>query len=976
MSDALAQTLLSCGVQPSQLVDIQRFSPRALRYLDLAQGDDAWVPPIVIEHQHAPRAFVFDGRGFGDQLPEPVMEHWCRRIVLRGDPAWTVMVHPGRLDVLSFKMRGKRITPSIEASMAPDVGALARFIHDARSGTADIPQRIWLKDLLAESMKQAVDLGVSPNDAVSLIGWGLFWRFLADRNLLDSKTPDEIATGAGSWTDCLDTKLRALKTLKWLESTFNGSLLPFEVKPEHYRAEVFSRMLGNIAVGATPQGQLRLPGDWSEVNFSHIPVGLLSEVYEAFAFTLDAPAAKQKSLHYTPAHIAGFMVNESLRAIDHVAHPRILDPAVGAGVFLVEAFRALVQREWERTEVRPQRKQIRRILARQLCAFDIDVRALRLTQLSLYLTALELDPNPKPVEALRFDRLDGSLRLRDEPDGSLAAVAKQDVGQFDLVIGNPPWTKCNREARQRWESSTRNASGENIPVQRLRSVDAGNFEFPDSHPDLAFLWRSGEWAKPGGQISLVLHARWLFGQSERLVRARQQMLTAFNLTGVVNGSALRETEVWPNVRAPFCILFARNEHSPANGALQFVSPPLEANPSRKQTIVRVDWSTVHALLHTEVKSTPWLLKACFRGDPLAHRALRQLLSTGRPLGEYLNQLSPPVQFRNGYKVGGKKGKQHSAAHLHGLPDLNGSRPGDLPFLIEPDCLPKFKRKTLLSPYNKSRYAPPLLLVAQIVPANRHSPRALRANSAIAFHQSFHAISFDGVSNGQDYARWLQILLQSNIGLFLALMTDAKFGIERDMIHQESLDVIPVIPLERFTQTQLNQMRAISSEIERRYELSEAQFEGLNTFVFDMYELGALERQAIADTLQTRGPTPASIKRAMSSPTQTERDAFVASLSTSLDDILQASSRRARIEPVHVGGFPWRILSIATDQEPTPPVQLNAFLDQADRSGASLVVCPTRPHHVFVGLPDRYQYWTKTQAVLLAHELLDGALGHV
>jgi len=115
---------------------------------------------------------------------------------------------------------------------------------------------------------------------------------------------------------------------------------------------------------------------------------------------------------------------------------------------------------------------------------------------------------------------------------------------------------------------------------------------------------------------------------------------------------------------------------------------------------------------------------------------------------------------------------------------------------------------------------------------------------------------------------------------------------------------------------------------------------------------------------------------MSAPNQAEHDAFVASLSTSLDDILQASSRHARIEPVYVGSFPWRILSIATDQEPAPPVQLNAFLEQADRSGASLVVCPTRPHHVFVGLPDRYQYWTKTQAVLLAHELLGGALGHV
>jgi len=976
MSDALAQTLLSCGVQPSQLVDIQRFSPRALRYVDLVQGDDAWVPPTVIEHQHAPRAFVFDGRGFGDQLPESVMEHWCRRIVLRGDPAWTVMVHPGRMDVLSFKIRGKRITPSVEASMAPDVGALARFIHDARSGTADIPQRIWLKDLLAESMKQAVDLGVSPNDAVSLIGWGLFWRFLVDRNLLDSKTPEEIATGADSWTACLDTKLRALKTLKWLESTFNGSLLPFEVKPERYRAEVFSRVLGNIAVGATPQGQLRLPGDWSEVNFSHIPVGLLSEVYEAFAFSLDAPAAKQKSLHYTPAHIAGFMVNESLRAIDHVAHPRILDPAVGAGVFLVEAFRALVQREWERTKKRPQRKQIRRILAGQLHAFDVDVRALRLTQLSLYLTALELDPNPKPVEALRFDRLDGSLRLRDEPDGSLAAVAEQDVGQFDLVIGNPPWTRCDLAARRCWESNTRSASGENAPVQRLDVVDAEKFEFPDSQPDIAFLWRAGEWSKPGGQIALIVHARWLFGQSARLVQARQQILTAFNLSGVVNGSALRKTAVWPNVSAPFCILFARNEASPPDGALQFVSPFAESIHPREQAIVRIDWNSVHTLSNNDIKSTPWLLKACFRGNPLAHRALVKLLSTGQPLGEYLSGLTPPPLFRNGYQVGGNTGTQRSATHLHGLPDLKGNRLGDLQFLITPEHLPRFDRTTLRNPYDLKRYEPPLLIVRETFPANPLFPRALRADSAIAFSESFDAVSFAGICNGEDHARWLQLLLQSNVGRFLALMMDARFGVERDTIYQESLERIPLFPLSQLNQEQLVRMRAISKNIEQCSVLDAAKFNILNSFVFDLYELGALERQAIEDTLQTCDPASTSVKRAAAPSQPTERQTFMMALKASLDDVLQASGKAARIDEVLDDSIPWRILSVATDQEPAPPVQLNAFLEQADRSGASLVVCSTRPHHVFVGLPDRYRYWTKTQAVLLAHELLDGALGHV
>jgi len=494
----LAQTLLSYGAQPDQLVELAGSSPRTLRYADLKNGDAAWSPPVVAEHEHIPRVFVFDGRTKSGEVSQPIIDQWCRRILLRGDPAWTAILRPGRLDVLSFEIQGKDVVTSKE-SIAPGSGGLTRFIHDVRSGAADLPRREYLKNLLSESMRQAVDLGVSPIDAVSLVGWGLFWRFLVDRNLFVGKVPGDIAAGAESWTECLSSKGRALTTLKWLDLTFNGGLLPFETSPQNYVPEVFSQVLGNIAAGATPQGQLRLPTDWDEINFSHVPVGLLSEVYEAFATTLDAPAAKKRSIHYTPRHIAEFVVGEALNSIQNIDRPRVLDPAVGAGVFLIAAFRHLVQREWERTQSRPKRRQIRRILSNQLSAFDVDKRALRLAQLGLYLTALELDPSPTPVEDLKFDGLEAVLRLRNEADGSLAVVAKEDAGQFDLVVGNPPWTGHDNIAKRRWVANTGSAI-----LERLGSEA---FDLPDANPDLAFLWRAGEWAKAKGQIALVVHAR-------------------------------------------------------------------------------------------------------------------------------------------------------------------------------------------------------------------------------------------------------------------------------------------------------------------------------------------------------------------------------------------------------------------------------------------------------------------------------------
>lgn len=439
MPSSLAQALLSYGAQPDQLVDLADNSPRTLRYADLKKGDTTWSEPVVAEHERIPRLFIFDGRHSSGEAAQPIEDQWCRRILLRGDPAWVAILRPGRLDVLSFVIHGREVAVSTE-TIEPGTGGLARFILDVRSGAADLPRRAYLKDLLSESMAQAVALGVPAIDAVSLVGWGLFWRFLVDRDLLVGKHPRDIAEGADSWTDCLSTKNRALKTFEWLNANFDGGLLPFETMPKEYAHEVFSRVLGNIAAGATPQGQLRLPTDWDEINFSHVPVGLLSEVYEAFATSLNATAAKKQSIHYTPRHIAEFVVGEALDTIHHVEHPRVLDPAVGAGVFLIAAFRHLVQREWERNKARPTRQEIRRILSTQLTAFDVDKRALRLAQLGLYLTALELDPDPTPVEDLKFDSFEAVLRLRSETDGSLEPVSDDDAGQFDVVVGNPPWT--------------------------------------------------------------------------------------------------------------------------------------------------------------------------------------------------------------------------------------------------------------------------------------------------------------------------------------------------------------------------------------------------------------------------------------------------------------------------------------------------------------------------------------------------------
>lgn len=464
----------------------------------------------------------------------------------------------------------------------------------------------------------------------------------------------------------------------------------------------------------------------------------------------------------------------------------------------------------------------------------------------------------------------------------------------------------------------------------------------------------------------------MFGLSSQSFKTRRQVFTAFNVTGILNGAALRKTKVWPNISAPFCIMFVRNELPPKNGTMQFVSAFVEARDTTEQTVLRIDWSDAETITHEEIRAIPWALKSRFRGDSLARRAFDTLRVGGMPFYQYLSNLKSGLRIQRGYTKGGGSRTRKPAVALSGLRHLEDF-PGQV-FSVEPSTLEMFDPTMMLElPRDPSIYRGPLLLVRESILVNPHHPRSVRLMGDVAYNQSLHAISLAGVARQAEEARLLQILFQSNVFEFFLLLVDKTFGVERERIEQASLSQFPVIPLTSLSENQLSEMQKISGKMEGG--LDPVLFDELNSFVFDLYGLDTVTRTAIKDTLDTRGPTPASVKRATMSPTSQERVSFFAALKESLDDVLQASNVSATLVEESAGQIPWRVLSIATKPVPTTSAPMNEILKEADESGSSLVIVSLNQSHVFVGLPDRYRFWTRTQAVLLAHDLLGGALAN-
>ena len=186
----------------------------------------------------------------------------------------------------------------------------------------------------------------------------------------------------------------------------------------------------------------------------------LGRAYEA---SLGRPARKQGGVYYTPAVVVEHGVEQALGRLLRGLSPQqarrltILDPACGAGAFLVGAYHALLRWGQARAGAPLGLAERLGILTGQIHGVDSDPRAVELTRLALLLQALQGEEGlvtRQVVEdtlaalATTIQRGDSLLAPigrgagRVDPDAfdwSAAFPAIMGRGGFDAVIGNPPY---------------------------------------------------------------------------------------------------------------------------------------------------------------------------------------------------------------------------------------------------------------------------------------------------------------------------------------------------------------------------------------------------------------------------------------------------------------------------------------------------------------------------------------------------------
>jgi hypothetical protein len=662
----------------------------------------------------------------------------------------------------------------------------------------------------------------------------------------------------------------------------------------------------------------------------------------------------------------------------------------------VAAYREIVAACWEHDRKRPTRRILRDILYKQLTGFDINEASLRLTALGLYLTALELDPSPSEKGNLRFNDLRecgvlhdvrGPLDLEQGSDelpkiGSLGPhISPRHNGAYDVVLGNPPWTS--------WTTHTGSSDPEVkrrrllveetlTPVVRSTLSDPEvRFEMVDSDPDLPFCWRATEWVRPGGVIALALHSRLLFRHSPAGNKARDLLFKGVTVTGILNGAALAPTQVWPSHNAPFCLLFAANDRPTSRSVFRLVSPVTD-DALNSQGHLRIDPSAARPVSQSQAIQHPWLLKTLYRGHPVDVEVMSRLFeSCNLTIGQYWDEKN--LGRSRGYIEGGPKSKKKSVhRHLRGLPDLTAFE-GTMA-RVRSSELPRFESRPLWRGLAPEALAGPLALVFE---APRHDQRKLRAlysSDSVAYNYVFYGYSCHGHDQEVALAKYLLVVLNSSVVLYLTLMRSAMFGVDRNRFLQSDLDDLPFVPLESLTAKQ----RTRADDIARTLlDSSELPQERIDRFVGSLYGLSDIDMSAMRDTVETALPFHHSRLRAEARPSPAEIQRFVEIVSGLLGDALLHVQREVQIVPMGAHeGDTWIMLRLQTRARAKGRASAwedpsREFLDDVWKialgTGATRILLRTaNPGELIVGVFAQYRYWTSTQARSLVVDLLSPA----
>jgi hypothetical protein len=307
---------------------------------------------------------------------------------------------------------------------------------------------------------------------------------------------------------------------------------------------------------SSSSGQLYI-GFWKQYDFNYIPVELISRLYEEFL------GYGKQGLVYTPPHLARLLVDESMplnKPITNACAFRVIDPACGSGIFLVVAYKRLIQ--WWRINNNlkaPSLDVLKEVLINSVYGVDIEEKATQLTAFSLCLALCD-ELTPKQIwDDLKFD--DISLKIFSE---NFFRWKKNNHEQFSLIIGNPPFIRGGIEKSDGLSS-------------KMGDV---NVAIPFKQISIKFFIESLGILEQDGLLCMIGNASsLLYNPSSHIFK--QHLFSHYNVVQIFDFTHLaRNKTLWDNAEPATVALFIDNKEKQNRNTLHVTFRRTKATKSR------------------------------------------------------------------------------------------------------------------------------------------------------------------------------------------------------------------------------------------------------------------------------------------------------------------------------------------------------------------------------------------------------------
>jgi len=745
-----------------------------------------------------------------------------------------------------------------------------------------------LKEVRKELIKKGLD-GEKTKYAHALIGRSIFIRYLEDRKILIPEDFHEIASGNKKWKeflkndvprsgvnlskeDSLYARVLSEKDFTFalfekLAEDFNGDMFPNVKQEKQIITQEHLHLIQDLLFGDVGKQKKLF---FFAYEFKIIPIELISSIYEEFYHPevdkekSEKPTKKSsEGAYYTPSALVEFLVNQVLTPERLKTKPRILDPACGSGIFLVEAFRRIVRQKRLELGKNLNFQNLQVILREQITGIEINPEAVRIAAFSLYLAMLHyLDPpsireqiykRGNHLPNLVFDEGDqkeksyNTLLAKNAFDSDYIennpVLAKTFASNCaDIVIGNPPWGSPKGEGE---EAKKANKIAVNWCQERKLPVGKGE-------RSQLFIWRALNLSKPNGVIGLLVHFNTFLMHHNNSEEFREKWLRKSDLRSVFNLSHVRDV-FFKGAIAPFAGVIFKNCNKKKNQSIEY-------------------WSAKHSKVIEQSQSVVLNksdLKYIRKDQPLHKNQLWKIYWWGNHQDEYfltslkryksLLELSPDGYHGRGFEVSDKKYPSDWLLDYKELRTSDIKRYGPLNLHNLKEIPNKVHDRGIQNVYSGMR----ILVKRGIRQRGRINGQivACFAKDDFAFRNSIYGIKF--TSEKEWMYKCLLGILWSSLAKYYLLLTTYDFGVWHDEIRlkdelmqlpicfptSESLKdrIIKIVDELRYYDPPIRSLNVQNGLPIKKIQEKQKQLEKeLDQAIFELYELNNSEIDLVRD----------------------------------------------------------------------------------------------------------------------------------